>query len=289
MSFNSKLVLNGLNIFLLLILILPFQTYGNTQTKQTDSMVSVGNHSLHMVTMGHGEDTVIIEAGYMGELADWRAFATSIATFSKVVIYSRAGYGKSTPSPTPNSLNDSVEELKMLTKISELEGPFIMVGHSYGGLIVRKFSEMYPDHVKGLVFVEPASENYFKTLREIDPSSTEASRKKMYGRLSGNKLEEYKLMMTNYYDTPIDIIELASLPDVPAVVLTAAKKRNSKSLANTPKARKAWREEHSKLIKKFPQSSHIVTTNSGHFIQLDEPELIADAIKNVINQANYKQ
>jgi len=206
-----------------------------------------------------------------------------------VVIYSRAGYGKSNSSLTPNTLNDSVEDLRILIKMSKLKGPFIMVGHSYGGLIVRKFAEIHPDQIKGLVFVEPASENYFKMLREIAPIRTEASRKRMLERLSGNKLEEYKLMMANYYDTPIDIIEVASFPDVPVVVLTAAKKRNSKSLANTPEARKIWREEHSKLFSKFPQGSHIVTINSGHFIQVDEPKLIADAIKNVIVQANHKQ
>jgi pimeloyl-ACP methyl ester carboxylesterase len=286
MNFNSKQVFSGLNIFF--ILILSFTAHGNTQTRQTDSMVSVGNHSLHVVTMGHGENTVIIEAGYMGELADWQAFANSIATFSKVVIYSRAGYGKSNPSLTPNTLNDSVEDLRMLIKMSKLKGPFIIVGHSYGGLIVRKFAELHPTHVKGLVFVEPASESYFKALREIDPNRTEASRKRMFGRLSGNKLEEYKLMMANYYDTPLDIIEVISLPDVPVVVLTAAKKRNSKSLANTPEARKAWREEHNKLFRKFSQGSHTVTTNSSHFIQIDEPQLITDAIKTVIDQANHK-
>jgi len=287
MNFYSKLFFNGLNIFF--ILILSFTAHGNTKARQTDSMVSVGNHSLHVVTMGHGENTVIIEAGYMGELADWRTFAASIATFSKVVIYSRAGYGKSNPSVTPNTLNDSVEDLRVLIKMIKLKGPFIMVGHSYGGLIVRTFAEIYPAQVKGLVFVEPASENYFKTLREIDPIRTEASRKRMFGRLSGNKLEEYKLMMANYYDTPLNIIEVASFPDVPVVVLTAAKKRNSKSLANTPEARKSWREEHSKLFSEFPQGSHIVTINSGHFIQVDEPELIVDAVKNVIVQANHKQ
>ena len=287
MKFNSKLVFNSLNIFFLLIL--SFTAHSNTQTRQADSMVSVGNHSLHMVTMGNGENTVIIEAGYMGVLEDWRAFATSIATFSKVVIYSRAGYGKSNPSPTPNTLNDTVADLRMLIKMSKLQGPFIMVGHSYGGLIIRKFAELHPAHVKALVFVEPASESYFKTLRAIDPVRTEASRIRMFGHLSGNKLEEYKLMMANYYDTPLDIIEVAPLPDVPVVVLTAAKKRNSKSLANTPEARKAWREEHNKLFSRFSVGSHVITTNSGHFIQMDEPELIVDAVKKVIDQANQKR
>jgi len=283
MNFYNKLALNFLKIFF--ILVLSFTAHGNTQAIQTDSMVSIGNHSLHVVTMGHGENTVIIEAGYMGELDDWRTFAKYISTFSKVVIYSRAGYGKSSPSPTPNTLNDSVEDLRMLIKMSRLKGPFIMVGHSYGGLIVRKFAEIYPAHVKGLVFVEPASENYFKRLREIDPIRIEASRKRMFERLSGNKLEEYKLMMANYYDTPLNALEIASFPDVPVVILTAAKKRSSKSLANTPEARQSWREEHSKLFSKFSYGSHIVTQNSGHFIQVDEPELIADAVKNVIVQA----
>jgi len=287
MNFNSKHVFNGLNIFFLLIL--SFTAHGKTQTRQTDSMVSVGNHSLHVVTMGQGENTVIIEAGYMGELADWRSFATSLAIFSKVVIYSRAGYGKSNLSPTPNTLNDSVADLRMLIKMSKLTGPFIMLGHSYGGLIVRKFAELHPDDVKALVFVEPASESYFKTLREIDPVRTEASRKTMVGRLSGIKLEEYRLMMANYYNTPLDIIEVSSLPDVPVVVLTAAKKRNSKSLANTLEARKAWREEHNKLFSRFSVGRHVVTINSGHFIQVDEPELIADAVKYVIVQANRKR
>ncbi len=287
MNFYNKLALNFMKIFF--ILVLSFKVHGNTQAIQTDSMVSVGNHSLHVVTMGHGENTVIIEAGYMGELDDWRTFAKYISTFCKVVIYSRAGYGKSNPSPTPNTLNDSVEDLRMIIKMSELKGPFIMVGHSYGGLIVRKFAEIHPAHVKGLVFVEPASENYFKRLRELDPIRIEASRKRMFERLSGNKLEEYKLMMANYYDTPLNALEIASFPDVPVVILTAAKKRNSKSLANTPEARQYWREEHSKLFSKFSHGSHIVTQNSGHFIQVDEPELIADAVKSVIVQAYAQQ
>jgi len=68
MNFCNKLIFSGLNTFF--ILILSFTAHGNTHARQNDSMVSVGNHSLHVVTMGHGENTVIIEAGYMGKLAD---------------------------------------------------------------------------------------------------------------------------------------------------------------------------------------------------------------------------
>lgn len=128
-----------------------------------DTQVNVGNHKLHIVCQGRGSPTVILEAGSGTDLSTWSKVQPEIAMFTRVCSYSRAGLGKSS---IPNN-TIQFDALKTTNDLHILLNnplirtssppPYILVGHSYGGLYVRNFLEQYPQEVVGMVLVEATS------------------------------------------------------------------------------------------------------------------------------------
>jgi pimeloyl-ACP methyl ester carboxylesterase len=97
---------------------------------------------------------VVIDAGLSGASYDWEAVASKISAFTTVCTYDRAGYGWSDPGPRPRTSQQVVAELRALLRQAKLEPPFILVGHSWGGLNVRLFASQHPEEVAGLVLVD---------------------------------------------------------------------------------------------------------------------------------------
>ncbi len=151
---------------LILLLVISCATYSSQNDLSVfDAQVNVGNHKLHTVCQGSGGPTVILEAGSGTDLSTWSKVQPEIAKFTRVCSYSRAGLGKSSiPNNTiqfdaPKTMNDLHILLNNpLIRINS-PSPYILVGHSYGGLYVRNFLEQYPNEVAGMVLVEATSGN----------------------------------------------------------------------------------------------------------------------------------
>ncbi|WP_026069166.1 alpha/beta fold hydrolase, partial [Legionella tunisiensis] len=128
-----------------------------------DAQINVGNHKLHIGCQGRGSPTVILEAGSGTDLSTWSKVQPEIAKFTRVCSYSRAGLGKSS---IPNN-TIQFDALKTTSDLHTLLNnplirtnsppPYILVGHSYGGLYIRNFLEQYPQEVAGMVLVEATS------------------------------------------------------------------------------------------------------------------------------------
>ena len=107
-------------------------------------LISVGNHKLHLLSKGSTAPAVVIEQG-AGELSKfWWPLQEEIAKFAQVCIYDRAGYGWSESAPLRKSIEDRTRELHTLLSEAGVQGPFILVAHSYGGFLVRAFAQDYP-------------------------------------------------------------------------------------------------------------------------------------------------
>lgn len=249
-----------------------------------NKMIALQGNALHMMSLGEGEFTVIFESGFGSDLSHWRNVAAQISTKAKVVVYSRAGAGKSKPIENARTLLESTDELQQLIAKANLKPPFIFVGHSYGAHIIRTFAAQHPTEVAGLVFVEPANEKFFKRLKQLDKEKTE-SFLKVYEKMVPQKLQaESKILMA--IDEKGFLPDFGPLPNVPAAILTSMVQEHPQFIIHSPEGKKIWRDLHTELFNQFTNASHVVTINSGHDIALQEPELVIEAINNVINKAS---
>jgi pimeloyl-ACP methyl ester carboxylesterase len=117
-------------------------------------LVDIGGYKLHLDCEGAGHPTVILEAGLGSPSATWTWVKSGTGAYTRVCTYDRAGYGWSDMSPRPRTAGVIAEELHALLDAADEKGPYVLVGHSFGGLAARVFTGRYPAEVAGLVLVD---------------------------------------------------------------------------------------------------------------------------------------
>lgn len=127
-------------------------------------MVDVGGYRLNMYCIGRGSPTVVFDSGLEDWAPAWDTIQPIIAQTTRACSYDRAGYGFSDPGPMPRTTARIVRELHTLLRNSGEKGPYILVGHSFGGVNVRHFADRYLSEVAGLVLVDASSESIVRTL-----------------------------------------------------------------------------------------------------------------------------
>jgi pimeloyl-ACP methyl ester carboxylesterase len=126
--------------------------------KPPGRLVDLGGHRLHVNCTGKGRPTVVVENGLGDFSFDWILVQDRVSRFTRICTYDRAGYAWSDPGPKPRTFSQLNLELRdALSKLAE-QGPFLLVGHSYGGPVVRNFAAAYPHDVAGIVLVDAAFE-----------------------------------------------------------------------------------------------------------------------------------
>jgi pimeloyl-ACP methyl ester carboxylesterase len=142
-------------------------------------LVDIGGRRINLLCNGTGGPTVVLMAGSSSWSFTWYKAQPEIAKRERVCAFDRAGYGFSDPAPTPEILSDSVNDLHAALRAAELRGPYVLVGHSLGGLEARLFAQRWPHEVGGMVLVDtsPAAE----LLMEVNQPYYD----------SGDSMEEY--------------------------------------------------------------------------------------------------
>lgn len=130
--------------------------------------VDIGGYKLHIYCLGAGSPTVILDSANMGTVSNWAWIQPEVGKATRVCAYDRADSGWSDLSPQPNNTRQNAEALHTLLNNADISGPYILVGHSFGGLYVRMFAEMYPDEIAGMVFIEGTLPDGLKTLGKPD-------------------------------------------------------------------------------------------------------------------------
>jgi len=121
-------------------------------------LVDLGGHRLHVNCNGKGSPTVVVENGLGDFSFDWDLVQTRVSQFTRICTYDRAGYAWSDPGPKPRTFAQINTELRdALAKLGE-KGPYLLVGHSYGGPVIRNYALTYPHDVAGMVQVDAAFE-----------------------------------------------------------------------------------------------------------------------------------
>jgi pimeloyl-ACP methyl ester carboxylesterase len=265
-------------------------------TPPPGQLVDVGGHRLHLWCTGAGSPPVILEAGLGGSSADWGFVQPEIARFTRVCSYDRAGMGYSDPGPSPRTARRIAEELATLIDRSGLDGPVVLVAASSGGFDVRILASDHTDRVAGLVLVDASHEDQTHDIprlarwvpllssigifRLLDisfgprPALLSPSVQKFVGAT--------RFRATGYQaaaDEIIHIRESASevrtsrrtLP-IPVVVVTGARGADA-----------TWQELQRDQVKLSERGCQIVAERSGHLVQIDQPQIIVNAVRGVID------
>ena len=234
--------------------------------------VDVGGYRLRLHCTGQGSPVVVMDSGLGDTMETWADVWPGVKSFTRVCVYDRAGLGKSDPGPTPRTSQRIVDELHGLLVIARVQGPYVLVGHSFGGLNVRLYAADHPDQVAGLVLVEATHEDYpqrEKSLRSLaDRRRIETS----LGLAPAAARSEYESLAASAGQ----VRAARRLPDVPVVVITAAHCCETEALT------KAWMELQKDLVGLSPQARQVIAERSGHYVPFDQPELIVDSLREMV-------
>ncbi len=177
-------------------------------------LVDIGGYKLHIDCSGNGGPSVILDAGGGLFSSEWVFVQSHIAQFTKVCSYDRAGTGWSEESPLPRSIENIVKELHELLQRAGVQPPYILVGHSLGGINMRMYADTYPDEVFGLVLVDSSHELQYKKLQKsgIKWEFSESFAKKILRWIS-NTYVGYLIGITRLYEPWADKDFYASVPE----------------------------------------------------------------------------
>ncbi|MCC6069796.1 alpha/beta fold hydrolase [Massilia sp. GCM10020059] len=251
-------------------------------------MINVRGQQVNMVQMGDGPYTVIFESGFGSDLTVWRKVAPAVARSARVVAYSRAGHGKSQARPGERTLSANTSDLEHMIAAAKLRPPFILVGHSYGGFLIRDFAARNPAQVAGMVFVDASDERIEAELRKIDPAKTAHDIKISESYTPAKFKAELKHVQAIFDRGALPAA--GPLPDVPVAVLTSSKKHeNAEFFLHSPEGMKTWRSLHESFFRQFSTGIHTVTAHAGHNIHLEQPQLVISAIEQVMSLATDQE
>src|SRR5262249_15076494 len=144
-----------------------FFPFGFESSKQSDPPVptapgkffEVAGHKMHLHCAGQGSPTVVVEVGVGDISTDWVLVQDSVSKFSRICTYDRSGYAWREPGRLPATYPQMNLELHELLATAKEKGPFVLVGHSFGGPLVRSYTRIYPDEVAGLLLVDTVHED----------------------------------------------------------------------------------------------------------------------------------
>jgi len=307
--------------FRLLLLLFIITAHSLTNTAQAidkrypGKLVKIGTHRLHIHCVGHGTPSVIIDSGIGGFSLEWVKIQNNLSDNVRVCSYDRAGYGWSDPGPAPRTTARIVKELRTLLTEARIPGPYILVGHSFGGYNIRYFASKYPELTAGMVLIDSSHPEQFNTeefKRRIDPKPqviNEVKRKnsfrvrRVYPIIAQNYPQEYKktaymLMMTmkskstllnesDYMETSAkQVAELTNhYPyEFPVVIITRGKRVWPDNELGDRREQQ-WTRLQNDLENISLQSDHFFAFNSGHIVHLDEPELVSENIQLAVNKS----
>lgn len=248
--------------------------------------IEVDNHLLFVKSYGHQVDkehpVVVFLSGSGNTHYVWEKVAPSVAKFAHVVTYDRSGYGHSQQYKQPGPLTAPIvaKNLELLLKKLNLSPPYILVGHSHGGIYAQYFALTNPQLIKGLVLVDSSTYHLLNwdRFKEYRPSAEIKNTEPFYYEAMGitPSLNAVKSKMIENGANPFG--------NIPLIVLTA---ENEKELGYfTSSMLRDWHRYQKSLAKTSKISTYYVVKGSGHFIQIDKPEFVVKSVNELINKLN---
>jgi len=207
-----------------------------------------------------------------------------LTALTRVCRYDRAGISHSDSGPRPRTVQDVVTDLYALLHTAQVPGPYLLVGHSLGGLIVRLYASLYPEEVVGLVLLDSShpdqldrERTVFLTQRIGESKSVQAFREEFLNPDPVQHIEGIDLQAS------VAQVRVAPIPrGLPIVVVSRGKPSDWPDDFPADLAadlEQIWGDLQSDLLRLSHISKHLIATQSSHFIHLDEPQLVVEAIR----------
>jgi pimeloyl-ACP methyl ester carboxylesterase len=252
--------------------------------------IDVGGYNLYLDCKGTGSTTVILESGLDGDVVTWKDVHPEAATFTRVCRYDRTGLAHSDYGPTPRNAELTAQDLHTLLTKANIAPPYILVGHSFGGLLIRRYAFDFPNEVTGMIFIDSLQEDWWDealALLPADPTN------------DSPRLASFRLYLRDGWRDPSNNFEAMDIPavveqvretgvfgDIPITVLTAGDftvlnpglpPELETALANL------FREEQARLAALSTNGVQIIIPDTGHNIPRENPSAVVDAIRNMVN------
>jgi pimeloyl-ACP methyl ester carboxylesterase len=261
-------------------------------TPKTENMIDVGGRKLHCYVYGNDSPTVVLVSGLEAPQTYWNSVIPDLAAKTTVVTYDRAGTGKSEIGDLPAHGEQSAKDLQVLLDKLGVPRPYLLVGHSYGGSVVRLFASMCPDRMGGLILEDTQHEDVLKELRKI---------------LKGKDLEAFDQLMVDMFSAPenpkteVDyrnmtreqVSKSRPLPRIPFVILTSPDRAKAMQPIFSDEAIVKIAELDFALNKKLaaliPGGRQIVVEGAGHDIHVDKPEALIAPVLEMIKEVREKK
>jgi pimeloyl-ACP methyl ester carboxylesterase len=264
-------------------------------------LYQVDGRAMHLFCRGKGSPTVVFDAGLGGASLEWDATIARVSAFAEACVFDRSGYGWSDSRRQPRTSPREARELHTLLAASGRRGPFVLVGHSFGGLNAQCFARYFPEDVAGLVLVDashpeqierflappyrvriaPSSSHGLVQFREPPPPhprlDADAQRLAFYQSDHWRPRRALAQELLGFRDSTRAVRMAPALPQVPLLVIS----RGRHSWPATPQGdslEALWLSLQRELAAQSGRAAHLVARASGHMVHLDQPELVAFGI-----------
>lgn len=260
------------------------QTSDGHQPAASEQLVDVGGRRLFIKCSGEarkGTPVIVMDAG-MGNTSDaWSLVQSRVAEFARVCSYDRAGMGKSDRAPQAHSSADIVEDLHTLLVTARIGPPYVLVGHSLGGMNARLYATKYSHDVVGMVLVDSTHEDETDRMLALMPPEIKQRAKPEDMIIRGNEDIDFnrsvaQVRAANWHS------------DIPLIVLTrgsATLNPNDYAVPSlAPKFEEIRLELQRELVHRSSRGKQVIAEKSGHNIHRDQPELVVDAVRQVVEE-----
>ena len=295
-------------------------------------MIDIDGRRLHLVEGGGSGPAVVFESGISATCLNWVQVRAEVEAFAHAYAYDRAGLGWSDPARSPRTTSAIVDDLHALLEVAQIRPPYILVGHSFGGMLVHAYAGRYPGDVAGLVLVDPLPASEWTSvspsqarllhfgvrlsrrgallarigvvraalvllmaggrqvpqwIAKLSSGRGESVISRLVGEVGKMPPETWPMVRAHWCQSKSFLGMAAYLESLPASASEAAamgaRETIPVTLLSAANATPEQLQEREAMARRSPRGQHIIARKSGHWIQLDQPELVVQAIREMVS------
>jgi pimeloyl-ACP methyl ester carboxylesterase len=245
----------------------------------------VNGRFLYLVCGGHGSPAVVLESGLGGDHRGWTSVEPQLARTTRLCTYDRSGLGFSQVARKLPTARQKVRDLHALLTAANVRRPYVLVGHSYGGMLVRVYAAAHPRDVAGIVLLDASHPDQTRRLRAALPPRRPREPQTLRELRSAFADDFRNPEGVDWKKSSDETRATGSLGRTPLVVVTAGQNEWSPSPAIAKPLRRTWLRLQDELAQLSTNSVHVVAVYSNHFVMsnLGQPDLVVAAVRAVVD------